>query len=129
MKSTMFYYFFIFCFFFLSFEKKGESSFPFQFPASSGESQNFLSFVPLLLMFGVVYFLVLRPQQKKIKEQQDMIAQIKKGDNVVSLSGIFGKVVDVTEKIVILEVAPQTAIKMLKSQVAQVVTDSGPERK
>src|SRR5690348_14829272 len=59
-----------------------------------------MAFAPFLLMFGVLYFLVLRPQQKKVKEQQEMLSSLKHGDEIVTASGILGKVTGITEKVV-----------------------------
>lgn len=76
---------------------------------------------PFLAMFGVVYFLMIRPQQKKLKEQQAMLSSLKHGDEVLTASGILGKVTGITDKVVTVEVADNVRVKMLKSQVAQVV--------
>jgi preprotein translocase subunit YajC len=77
--------------------------------------------VPFALMFGVIYFLMIRPQQKKMKEQQQMMSQLKLGDDILTSSGILGKVTGVTEKVVTVEVADNVRVKMLKSQVSQVI--------
>lgn len=91
--------------------------------ASAGASGpgGLMGFAPFILMFVVLYFLVLRPQQKKIKEQQSMLSSLKHGDDVVTASGLLGKVTGITEKVVTLEVADNVRVKMLKSQVSQVV--------
>jgi len=81
----------------------------------------FAQFFPIVLMFGVVYFLMIRPQQKKMKEQQEMIKALKHGDEIVTSSGMLGKITGVAEKVVTVEVADGVRVKMLKSQVAQVV--------
>lgn len=91
---------------------------------SVGASQPpgaFGMFVPMLAVFGVFYFLMIRPQQKKAKEQQEMLTALKHGDDVLTSSGILGKVAGITEKFVTIEVADNVKIKMLKSQVSQVV--------
>jgi preprotein translocase subunit YajC len=80
-----------------------------------------MTFAPLLLMFGVIYLLMIRPQQKKMKEQQSMIGALKHGDEIVTTSGILGKITGITDKVVTLEVADNVRVKMLKSQVAQVI--------
>ena len=72
-------------------------------------------------MFGVIYFLMIRPQQKKMKEQQAMMSQLKQGDEVLTNSGILGKITGVTDKVVTVEVADNVRVKMLKSQVSQVI--------
>jgi len=92
-------------------------------PAAGAPQQPGLGsmLVPFVAMFAVVYFLMIRPQQKKIKEQQDMLAGLKQGDEVITTSGILGKVSGITDKVVTIEVADDVRIKMLKSQVAQIV--------
>ena len=77
--------------------------------------------LPFAAMFAVVYFLMIRPQQKKMKEQQDMLSALKDGDEVLTTSGLLGKITGMTDKIVTLEVAQNVRVKMLKSQIAQVV--------
>ena len=77
--------------------------------------------VPFVAMFAVVYFLMIRPQQKKMKEQQDMLSALKHGDEVLTAAGILGKVTGITDKIVTVEVADNVRIKMLKSQITQVI--------
>ena len=79
----------------------------------------FETMAPLLLMFGVMYFLILRPQQKKAKEQQAMIAALAEGDSVVTTSGILGVVRGLEEKVVKVEIANNVQIKMLRSQISQ----------
>ena len=83
-----------------------------------------MAFAPFILMFAVLYFLVLRPQQKKMKEQQSMLSSLKHGDEVVTTSGLLGKVTGITDKVVTLEVADDVRVKMMKSQVTQVVKGS-----
>ena len=95
-------------------------------PVSAGAPQQpggLMSFVPILLMFLVLYFLILRPQQKKMKEQQDMLTALKQGDEVVTASGILGKITGINDKVVTLEIAENVRVKFLKSQIAQVVKD------
>jgi preprotein translocase subunit YajC len=76
---------------------------------------------PFILMFGVIYFLTIRPQQKKMKEQQAMLGGLKHGDDVITTSGILGTVTGITDKVVTVEVADNVRVKILKSQVSQVV--------
>ncbi|MCM2278666.1 MAG: preprotein translocase subunit YajC, partial [Oligoflexia bacterium] len=77
--------------------------------------------VPFLAMFAVIYFLMIRPQQKKMREQQDMLASLKHGDEVITASGLLGKVTGIADKVITLEVADNVRVKMLKSQVTQIV--------
>lgn len=77
--------------------------------------------VPFAAMFAVIYFLMIRPQQKKMKEQQEMLGALKQGDEVLTTSGMLGKITGMTEKVVTLEIADNVRVKMLKSQIAQVI--------
>ena len=76
------------------------------------------AFVPFLLIFGIFYFLMIRPQKKRLQEEQNMLKALGKGDEVFTKSGIFGKVSGLTEQVVILEVADGVKLKVLKAQVA-----------
>ncbi|MGE4233761.1 MAG: preprotein translocase subunit YajC [Bacteriovoracia bacterium] len=76
--------------------------------------------MPFALMFGVIYFLIIRPQQKKMKEHQSLLEKIQNGDEVVTSSGIFGTVRGVTDKVLTVEIASNVRVKMLKSQIASV---------
>mgnify|MGYP001572698076 CR=1 FL=1 len=76
---------------------------------------------PFLAIFAVIYFLMIRPQQKRMKEQQSMLSSLKHGDEVITSSGILGKITGITDKFVTLEIADNVRIKVLKSQISQVV--------
>jgi preprotein translocase subunit YajC len=82
--------------------------------------------MPFLIMLGIMYFLMIRPQQKRMKEHQALMTGLKKGDQVVTSAGIFGTISDLDEKTVMLDVSKNVSMKVLKSQVNQVVT--GPVR-
>ena len=92
-------------------------------PTGSAQSAPSLTMnlVPMMLIFGIIYFLMIRPQQKKMKDQQQMLGALKNGDDVVTASGMLGKVTGVTEKVVTVEIADNVRIKMLKSQISQIV--------
>ncbi|MGE0616528.1 MAG: preprotein translocase subunit YajC [Bacteriovoracia bacterium] len=79
--------------------------------------------VPFALMFVVLYFLSIRPQQKRMQKQQELLKNLAKGDDVVTTSGMIGKITGITEKVVTLEIAKDVRVKMLKSQVSQVVKE------
>ncbi|MDX1924256.1 MAG: preprotein translocase subunit YajC [Rickettsiaceae bacterium] len=82
------------------------------------------SFVPLLIIFAVFYFLLIRPQEQKRKEQETLISSVKKGEDVITTGGIFGKVVKVSdnEQSVILEIAEKVNIKILKSAILEITS-------
>ena len=77
--------------------------------------------LPFALMFLVFYFLLIRPQQKKMKEHEKMVGALQKGEEVVTQSGILGKIYGITDKVVTLEVDNNVRIKVLKNQVATVL--------
>jgi preprotein translocase subunit YajC len=88
----------------------------------AGQAPGFASMLfPFAAMFAVVYFLMIRPQQKKMKEQQNMLTELKHGDEVLTTSGILGTVAGLTDKVVTLEIADNVKIKMLKTQISQVL--------
>lgn len=75
-------------------------------------------FVPLILIFIVFYFLLIRPQQKKAKEHQNYLANLKKGDRVITGGGIHGVIAGLTDTVVTLEVAENVRIKVSRSAIA-----------
>lgn len=87
----------------------------------SGGGQSALgAFLPIIIIFILFYFLLIRPQQKRQKEIQEMLANIKKGDKVVTTGGIYGLVEQVGDKTVVLKVAENTRIKFGKAYIAAV---------
>ena len=76
-----------------------------------------MSFLPLILIFGLMYFLMIRPQQKKARAQQSLVASIAAGDEVVLSSGLFGVVNEVEDDVIWLEVAKDIELKILRSAV------------
>lgn len=85
-----------------------------------------------LLLFGglaaIMYFVMIRPQQKQMKEQQNLMASLKKGDDVVTAAGLFGKVFQVADKVVTLEVASGVKLKVLKSSIQSKVAVDEPAK-
>ena len=75
---------------------------------------------PLILMFVIFYFLLIRPQQKKQRQHQDMLQNIRKGDKVVTSGGLYGVVVKVTEKDVVLEVADKVNLRFTIGSIGVV---------
>jgi preprotein translocase subunit YajC len=82
-------------------------------------------FLPLLLMGGVFYFLLIRPQQKRVRAQQALLSAVEPGDDVITTAGIYGTVteLDEDEGTVEVEIAPNTRIRMLKSGIARRIVD------
>lgn len=92
-------------------------------PGQSGGSAGLLGFLPFILILLVIYFLMLRPQMKRQKQHQKMLTELKKGDRVVTNSGMLGTIVGMNEKdnIVVLKVGEDTKIEFLKSSIAGTV--------
>ena len=87
-----------------------------------GGAGQMLNFLPLVLVFAVFYFLLIRPQQKKAKEHQQMLGRLKKNDEVMTSGGIYGKVVALTDEVVTLEVAPNVRLRVHRPQISAVTT-------
>ena len=84
-------------------------------------------FLPLILIFAIMYFLLIRPQQKKVKEHQAMVEAVRRGDQIITQGGIIGKVTKVKEDgEVEVEIAEGVKVRVIKSTVAQVVSKTEP---
>jgi preprotein translocase subunit YajC len=81
-----------------------------------------MTILPFILIFVIMYFMVIRPQQKKSKDHQAMLNKLKKNDEVMTSGGIYGKVVALTDNVVTLEVAPNVRIRVHRPQISTVVT-------
>jgi preprotein translocase subunit YajC len=79
-----------------------------------------MSFAPLLLIFVIFWFLLIRPQQKRMKTHQAMIGAVKKNDTAVTTGGLIGKVIRVDEAEVELEIAPNVRVRVVKSMLSDV---------
>ena len=92
--------------------------------AESSEGPGFLmQAFPFLAMFFIFYFLMMRPQIKKQKTHQEFLQKLKKGDRVLTSSGIFGTIEGLTDKYVTLEIADDVNIRVLKAHVSQPVKE------
>lgn len=80
-----------------------------------------MSFLPLIILFAVFYFLLIRPQMKRAKEQRAMIAALAKGDEVVTNGGLAGRIEELGDSFVVLEIADGVSVKMQKVAIAQVL--------
>lgn len=89
--------------------------------ADAGLMGNLSTFLPLVLMFVVMYFLMIRPQQKRAKEQRNMMEALAKGDEVITAGGLLGKVSKVTDTYITLEVASGTEVVIQKNSVTTLL--------
>ncbi|MBQ0767529.1 MAG: preprotein translocase subunit YajC [Sulfitobacter litoralis] len=86
-------------------------------------------FVPLILIFAIMYFLLIRPQQKKVKEHKAMVDGLRRGDQVVTAGGLIGKVVKVKEDGELeVELADNVKVRVVQSTVATVVSKTEPAK-
>ena len=95
-----------------------------QFGAAGGEAggmEGIKTFIPLILMFVIFYFLLIRPQQKRQKEHKALMASLKRGDDVVTAGGIMGRITNVADTFVTVEVAEKVRIKVARGQIMSVV--------
>jgi preprotein translocase subunit YajC len=91
-------------------------------PGIGGGPGPMMTIVPFILIFVIMYFMVIRPQQKMAKDHQDVLNKLKKNDEVMTSGGIYGRVVDLKETVVTLEIAPNVRIRVARPQIASVIT-------
>ncbi|MGB5560639.1 MAG: preprotein translocase subunit YajC [Paracoccaceae bacterium] len=95
--------------------------------AAGGGAAAFTSFVPLILIFAIMYFLLIRPQQKKLKDHQKMVSNVRRGDQVVTQGGVIGKIAKVKDdNEVEIEIATGVKVRVVKSTIAQVLSKTEP---
>ena len=85
--------------------------------AAAGGDSGFMGLLPIILMFVLLYFLMIRPQMKRAKEQKAMIEALQKGDEVVTAGGVVGRISEMGDAFLTLEVAPNTAITVQRTAV------------
>lgn len=89
--------------------------------AGAPAGMEFLQFAPIVLMFVVLYFLMIRPQMKKQKEHRNMVAAVAKGDEIVTSGGLLGKITNVSEHYVAVEIASGVEIQLQKPAISAVL--------
>ncbi|MES2664982.1 MAG: preprotein translocase subunit YajC [Pseudomonadota bacterium] len=95
--------------------------------AASGAAGAFSSFVPLILIFAIMYFLLIRPQQKKLKDHKAMVEALRRGDEIVTQGGIVGKVTKVGDDgYAMVDIATGVNVKILRSTIVQVLNKTEP---
>ena len=91
--------------------------------------EGIAQFVPLILIFGIMYFLLIRPQQKKAKEHAAMVAGVRRGDQVITQGGVIGKVVKVKDEgEVEVEIADGVKVRVIQSTIASVTSKTEPAK-
>lgn len=94
-------------------------------PAAGGAAA-FAQFIPLLLVFAIMYFLILRPQQRKFAKHKAMVSALKKGDQVVTQGGLLGKVTAVRDDEIEVEIAQGVRVRVVRGTIASVITPGTP---
>lgn len=91
--------------------------------------EAFAQFVPLILIFLIMYFLLIRPQQKKLKDHQAMVAALRRGDQVITQGGLIGKVVKVKEDGELeVEIADGVKVRVVQNTIATVLNKTEPAK-
>ena len=85
--------------------------------AGAGGTGSLLSFLPMVALFVVFYFLLIRPQQKRQKEHKNMVADLAKGDEVVTMGGLLGKITATDENFITVQIAANTEVKVQRQSV------------
>lgn len=95
-------------------------------PGGGGNGGGMLQILPLMIgMFAIMYFLIIRPQQKQKRERESLLRAIKKGDRVVTSGGLYGTVVGLSEHTVTLKVADQVKLDFERSAIGRIVPVAG----
>lgn len=93
------------------------------------EGGAFAQFLPLILIFAIMYFLLIRPQQKKVKEHQAMVSALRRGDQVVTQGGLIGKVTKVKDDNELeVELAEGVRVRVVQSTIATVMSKTEPAK-
>lgn len=88
-----------------------------------GQAGGIAGFLPIIILFAIFYFLLIRPQQKKAKEHKAMISNLQKGNRIVSSGGIYGTITSIDDTTIGLEIAEKVKIKISRGNVAAVIAD------
>ncbi|MCD6199388.1 MAG: preprotein translocase subunit YajC [Deltaproteobacteria bacterium] len=88
-------------------------------PPSGSEGGNPLTaFLPLIIIFAIFYFLLIRPQQKRAKDHRNFLDSLSRGEEVITTGGLIGKITGLTDNVVTLEVADKVKVKVVRAQIA-----------
>ncbi len=89
--------------------------------AEGGQGGGFQALIPLILMFAIFYFLLIRPQQKKMKTHREMLSNLKNGDQIITNGGLYGKITGLTDTMATVEIADRVRIKVSRSHIGNLV--------
>ena len=94
---------------------------------AGGGDSGFASLIPLVLIMVIFYFLLIRPQQKKLKEHRNLVDELKKGDNILTGGGLYGRVINVKDDVLQVEIAEGIRVKVKRDTIAGIA-DIEPEK-
>ena len=94
--------------------------------AAEGGAAGFASFIPLILMFVIFYFLLIRPQQKRSKDHRSMISNLKKGDRIVPSGGLHGRITGLDDTTLTVEIADKVRVKISRGNVGGIIQAAPP---
>ncbi len=94
-----------------------------------GQAGGIAGFLPIIILFVIFYFLLIRPQQKKAKEHKAMITNLKKGVRIITSGGIYGTIISIDDTTIGLEIAEKVKIKITRGNVAAVVSGTTTDSK
>jgi preprotein translocase subunit YajC len=95
--------------------------------AGGGDINTLMGFLPMVLILAVFYFLLIRPQQKKAKEHRDLLQNLKRGDAVITQGGLYGKIANLSDQVVTLEVADKVRVRVSRGSIAGLAPASSTE--
>jgi preprotein translocase subunit YajC len=86
-----------------------------------GGASSIMSFLPIILIFGVFYFLLIRPQQKRAKDHRTLLSNLKEGDQIITSGGIYGRITGIRDDKVTVEISDKVRVKVSRGNIAGVV--------
>jgi preprotein translocase subunit YajC len=94
--------------------------------SAAGSGDFLIQILPFLLIFVIMYFLIIRPQQRRLKDHKEMVAAVRRGDTVVTGGGLIGKVTKADDDELVVELAPGMKVKVIRSTITEVRSKSQP---
>ena len=89
-----------------------------------GDMNTLMGFLPMVLILGVFYFLLIRPQQKKARDHRELLQNLKRGDAVITQGGLYGKIANLSDQVVTLEVADKVRVRVSRGSIAGLAPTS-----
>jgi preprotein translocase subunit YajC len=97
--------------------------------AGGGQGNPIMAFLPLIILFVIFYFLLIRPQQKKAKEHKDMLSNLQRGDYVITGGGLYGRITSVSDQVLTLDIGNDMEVKVNRNYIASLAEKGSVEEK